>query len=91
MGRVALGAFQTSPIPSLYAEAGEPSLEHRRLKLSKVYVVKIQSLPQNLRFDPITNPPPSELFEKSKTDPPVRTRILPHILEADTDPTLTDS
>ncbi|GFO00731.1 RNA-directed DNA polymerase from mobile element jockey [Plakobranchus ocellatus] len=27
--RIALGAFRTTPIKSLYAEAGEPSLEHR--------------------------------------------------------------
>ncbi|GFN93821.1 Pol-like protein [Plakobranchus ocellatus] len=32
--RIALGAFRTSPIKSLYAEAGEPSLEHRRMKLA---------------------------------------------------------
>ncbi|GFN84751.1 ribonuclease hi [Plakobranchus ocellatus] len=30
--RIALGAFKTSPIKSLYAEAGEPSLEHRRIR-----------------------------------------------------------
>ncbi|GFO02560.1 RNA-directed DNA polymerase from mobile element jockey [Plakobranchus ocellatus] len=30
--RIALGAFRTSPIKSLYAKAGEPSLEHRRIQ-----------------------------------------------------------
>ncbi|GFO37332.1 RNA-directed DNA polymerase from mobile element jockey [Plakobranchus ocellatus] len=30
--RIALGAFRTSSIKSLYAEAGEPSLEHRHTK-----------------------------------------------------------
>ena len=34
--RIALGAFRTSPVQSLYAEAGEPSLMHRRLKLSNI-------------------------------------------------------
>ncbi|GFO15003.1 RNA-directed DNA polymerase from mobile element jockey [Plakobranchus ocellatus] len=32
--RIALRAFRTSPIKSLYTEAGEPSLEHRRMKLA---------------------------------------------------------
>ncbi|GFN81299.1 retrovirus-related pol polyprotein from type-1 retrotransposable element r1 [Plakobranchus ocellatus] len=45
--RIALGAFRTSPIKSLYAEAGEPSLEHRRMKLAFNYVLKLKSLPLN--------------------------------------------
>ena len=32
--RLALGAFRTSPVESLYFEAGELPLEHRRIKLS---------------------------------------------------------
>ncbi|GFO15010.1 RNA-directed DNA polymerase from mobile element jockey [Plakobranchus ocellatus] len=32
--RIALRAFRTSPIKSLYTKAGEPSLEHRRIKLA---------------------------------------------------------
>jgi hypothetical protein len=35
--RLALGAFRTSPVESLYAEAGEPSLHLRRKKLSLQY------------------------------------------------------
>ncbi|GFO24420.1 ribonuclease hi [Plakobranchus ocellatus] len=45
--RIALGAFRTSPIKSLYAEAGEPSLEHRRIKLACNYILKLKSLPSN--------------------------------------------
>ncbi|GFO16331.1 ribonuclease hi [Plakobranchus ocellatus] len=45
--RIALGAFRTTPIESLYAEAGEPSLEHRRMKLASNYVLKLKSLPRN--------------------------------------------
>ena len=41
-------------------------------------------------FDTFTNPPPSELFEKSKTDPLYGTRTLPNILEADINPNLND-
>ena len=52
------------------------------------YFLKIKPFPENPCFDPISNPPPSELFEKSKTDPPFEPRILPHILEADIDQTL---
>ena len=33
--RIALGAFRTSPVQSLYAEAGEPFLKHR---LSEIYI-----------------------------------------------------
>ena len=32
--RLALGAFRTAPLESLFAEANEPSLYNRRLKLS---------------------------------------------------------
>ncbi|GFO18825.1 LINE-1 retrotransposable element orf2 protein [Plakobranchus ocellatus] len=47
--RIALGAFRKSPIKSLYAEAGEPSLEHRRTKLALNYkiILKLKSLPRN--------------------------------------------
>ena len=37
--RIALGAFRTSPVQSLYVEAHEPSLSSRRLILSLNYVV----------------------------------------------------
>ena len=34
-------------------------------------------------FDHTANPPPLEVFEKSKTDPSFRTRILLHTIKAD--------
>ena len=40
--RLALGAFRTSPVESLYVEAGELPLEHRRFKLSLQYVTKLK-------------------------------------------------
>ena len=43
--------------------------------------LKIKSLSENPCFEPITNSPPSELFEKSKTDHPLANRILPHTSE----------
>ena len=60
--RIALGAFRTSPVQSLYAEAGEPSLKHRRLKLSLNYNLKSRSLSENPCHDLISSLPPSELF-----------------------------
>ncbi|GFN82086.1 Pol-like protein [Plakobranchus ocellatus] len=58
--RIALGVFRTTPIKSLYAEAGEPSLEHRRMKLACNYVLKLKSLPRNPCHD--------ILFEESLSD-----------------------
>ena len=89
--RIALGAFRTSPVQSLYAEAGEPSLRHRRLKLSMNYFLKLKSLPDNPCHNVINNPPPSELFERTKTISPFGTRTLPHIEEANIEPNSIDS
>ena len=45
--RIALGAFRTSPKESLYAEAGEPSLQLRRLRLALNYYLKLKANPSN--------------------------------------------
>ena len=45
--RLALGAFCTSPVSSLYAEANEAPLEQRRLKLSMHYYVKTRACIEN--------------------------------------------
>ena len=42
--RLALGAFRTSPIESLYAESNEPALYVRREKISLQYTTKRQIL-----------------------------------------------
>ena len=55
--RIALGAFRTSLVQSLYAEAGEPSLKHRRLKLSINTYIKLKSIPENPCHDLVSNPP----------------------------------
>ena len=89
--RIALGAFRTSPVKSLYAEEGETSLNHRRLKLSMNFYLKSKSIPENPCYDIVSSPPPSDLFQRSKTVPPFGTRILPQIVEADIDPTSIDS
>ena len=45
--RLALGAFCTSPVSSLYTEANEAPLEERRLKLSMHYYVKTRACIDN--------------------------------------------
>ena len=44
---IALGAFTTSPIESLYIEANEPPLSLRRYKLALQYYIKLISCPPN--------------------------------------------
>ena len=45
--RLALGAFRTSPVESLYAEVDEPPLALRRTKLALQYASKIEAHPKN--------------------------------------------
>ena len=45
--RLALGAFRTSPVASLYVEADEPSLYSRREKLSLQYAIRLAANPSN--------------------------------------------
>ena len=45
--RLALGAFRTSPVASLYVEADEPSLYSRREKLSLQYAIRLAGYPSN--------------------------------------------
>ena len=45
--RLALGAFCTSPVSSLYAETNEAPLEERRLKLSMNYYLKTRASIEN--------------------------------------------
>ena len=42
--RIALGAFRSSPVTSLYAKAKEMSLKNRRKKISMNYVLKLNTL-----------------------------------------------
>ena len=42
--RLALGAFRTSPVASLYVEADEPSLYSRREKLSLPYAIRLAAM-----------------------------------------------
>ena len=61
--RLALGAFRTSPSESLLAEANEPSLYNRRLKLSMQYALKLKSIPPNPTYETVFEPQYKTLFE----------------------------
>ena len=81
--RISLGAFRTSPIPSLYTEAGETSLELRRLKLSLNYVCKLKSNPDNPAYKSVFSPTCTEYFKKNPgVTPPLSIRVKPHLEEA---------
>ena len=54
--RLALGAFQTLPVESLYVEAEEPSLYLRREKLALQYAIRLAANPSNPTFK-VTFPP----------------------------------
>ena len=41
--RLALGAFRTSPVQSLYVEANEPSINNRKIQLAMQYMVKLKT------------------------------------------------
>ena len=74
--RLALGAFRTSPSESLLAEANEPSLYNRRLKLSMQYALKLKSNPSNPTYETVFEPQYKTLFEnKPNMIPSFRIRI----------------
>ena len=61
--RTCLGAFRTSPIPSLHVEAGEMPLNLRRQQLSLQYIVKLRSNPSDPAFHCVFSSGFSRLFE----------------------------
>ena len=82
--RLCLGAFRTSPVESLYAEANEPSLADRRLKLSLQYAAKLKAFPTNPAYDCVFNPIYTKVFQKHETKiPPFGIRIKPHLEKID--------
>ena len=73
--RLALGAFRTSPVNSLYVEANEPSLNLCRKKLSLQFYLKLKSNPNNpsheIVFEPLYK---DEFLEKENVIPPFSLR-----------------
>ena len=66
--RLALGAYSTSPIESLYTEADEPPLTLRREKLALQYSTKLKSCPSNPAYDYTFNLKYKEHFERRKNN-----------------------
>ena len=64
---LALGAFRTSPVESLYAESNEPSLYIRREKLSLQYVTKLAANPRNSAYDCVFNPKYERFYNNKPT------------------------
>ena len=61
--RLAVGAFRTSPVASLYVEADEPSLYSRREKLSLQYAIRLAANPSNPAHE-VTFPPNYTMHNK---------------------------
>ncbi|GFO39494.1 RNA-directed DNA polymerase from mobile element jockey [Plakobranchus ocellatus] len=80
--RIALGAFRTTHIKSLYAEAGEPSLEHRRMKLAFKYVLKLKSLPRNPCHDVVLEAPLSDFSAGAGSEPNLVANTFEHFKNA---------
>ncbi|GFN74855.1 ribonuclease hi [Plakobranchus ocellatus] len=80
--RIALGTIRKSPMKSLYSEAGEPSLEHRRTKLAFKYILKIQSLPRNPCNDVVFEAQLSDFSADSKSEPNLIANSFEHIKNA---------
>ena len=78
--RLALGAFRTSPVDSLYIEAGELPLEHRRIILSLQYVTKLKSTPSNPAFNCVFRPEyENKYLRNTKVISPLGIRIKDHL------------
>ena len=63
--RLCTGAFRSSPVVSLYAETGEPSLNHRRDKLSLQLYARILGMSNTPANSTITNVNYDHYFENS--------------------------
>ena len=73
--RLALGAFRTSPVNSLYAEADEPSLNLRKRKLSLQYYLKLNSNRDNQTHKVVYEPLYKDDFvNRDKVIPPFSLR-----------------
>ena len=60
---LALGAFHTCPVASLYVEADEPALSLRREKLLLQYATRLAVIPSNPAFEATFQSQFPELYE----------------------------
>jgi ribonuclease HI len=78
--RVCLGAFRTTPVPSLHVEAHETPLSLRRDKLALQYILKLKSNPKNPAYGCVFKPNFKTLFEaKPNAIPTLGLRLAQHI------------
>ena len=81
--RLALGAFRTSPVESLYAESNEPSLYTRREKLSLQYTTKLAANSKNPAHNCVFNPKYERFYNNTPSAiKPLGLRILPLLEQA---------
>ena len=81
--RLALGAFRTSPVESLYAESNEPSLYTRREKLSLQYTTKLSANSKNPAYNSVFNPKYERFYNNTPSAiKPLGLRILPLLEQA---------
>jgi ribonuclease HI len=82
--RLCLGAYRTSPIPSLQTLANEPPLRLRREQLALQYAVKLEATPTNPTWRAMhPNKPWSPPVGSKRTIPPLYQRIssvMPNII-----------
>ena len=78
--RLCSGAFRTSPVYSLHVETNEPSLYHRRTKLSLQYTVKLMANDRNPAYPVVLDPPYRDLYDaKENSIKPLGLRIEEHL------------
>ena len=81
--RICLGAFRTSPIPSLQVYSKRPPLDLRRTKLGLQYALQLKSNPFNPTHKIVFQPRFAELFaNKPKSTPTFGIRTLNHFKTA---------
>ena len=81
--RLALGAFLTSPVESLYAESNEPSLYTRREKLSLQYTTKLAANLKNPAYNCVFNPKYERFYYNTPSAiKPLGLRIQPLLEQA---------
>ena len=85
--RLALGAFRTTPIESLYVEANESSLAHRRMQLALQFTFKVKANPSNPVSESIFEPKYIPLFlSKPNSIPTFGIRINSLLEQSNLDP-----
>ena len=85
--RLALGAFRTSPVASIYVEAEEPILYSRREKLSLLYAIRLSANPSDPAHEVSFPPNYVNLYEqKPKAIKSFGIRISPLLESANIKP-----